>query len=92
MAQRDYKALLEKMLTGFLTEKDPIKAMLEWLLTELKRSESEDSWREFMRKLMRRRVRRVQMFISDAHKRIQAAVKKEWLRASLQRCKPLNRI
>jgi len=40
MAQRDYKALLEKMLTGFLTEKDPIKAMLEWLLTELKRSES----------------------------------------------------
>ncbi len=28
MAQRDYKALLEGLLTGFLTEEDPVKAML----------------------------------------------------------------
>jgi transposase-like protein len=46
-------------------------------LRELKRSESEDSWREFMRKLKGRRVRQVRMFISDAHQGIQAAVKKE---------------
>jgi len=30
MAQRDYKAILEKWLTRFLLEDDPIKAMLEW--------------------------------------------------------------
>ena len=28
MAQRDYKALLGGLLTGFLTEEDPVKAML----------------------------------------------------------------
>jgi len=41
MARRDYKALLEGLLTGFLTEEDPVKAMLEWLLTELMKIESE---------------------------------------------------
>jgi len=41
MAQRDYKALLEKMLTGFLLEEDPLKAMLEWLTEELMRVEVE---------------------------------------------------
>jgi len=41
MAQRDYKALLEKMLTGFLLEEDPLKAMLEWLTEELMRVEAE---------------------------------------------------
>jgi len=34
MAQRDYKRILQGLLTGFLAEEDPIKAMLEWLLTE----------------------------------------------------------
>jgi len=29
MAQKDYKAFLEKWLTRFLLEDDPIKAMLE---------------------------------------------------------------
>jgi len=41
MARRNYKALLEGLLTGFLTEQDPVKAMLEWLLTELIKIESE---------------------------------------------------
>jgi hypothetical protein len=41
MAQRDYKAFLEKWLTRFLLEDDPIKAMLEWLLAELMRVEAE---------------------------------------------------
>jgi hypothetical protein len=35
MAQRDYKAILQGLLRGFLTEEDPIKARLKWLLTEL---------------------------------------------------------
>ena len=39
--RRDYKALLEGLLTGFLTEEDPVKAMLEWLLGELMKIESE---------------------------------------------------
>ena len=81
-----------KLLTEFLTEKDPIKARLERLSTDPMWEGSEDAWRESMGKLKRRGVRRVRMFISDAHQGIQAAVKKEWLRASLQRCKPLNRI
>jgi putative transposase len=41
MAQRDYKAFLEKWLTRFLLEDDPIKAMLEWLLGELMKVEAE---------------------------------------------------
>jgi transposase-like protein len=41
MAQKDYKTILQGLLTGFLTEEDPIKAMLEWLLTELMRVEVE---------------------------------------------------
>jgi len=41
MAQRDYKRILQGLLTGFLVEEDPIKAMLEWLLTELMRVEVE---------------------------------------------------
>lgn len=59
----------------------------EVLAVEPMWEESEDSWREFMRKLKRRGIRRVRMFISDAHQGIQAAVKKEWLGASWQRCK-----
>jgi len=31
MARRDYKAFLQGLLTGFLTEEDPVKSMLEWL-------------------------------------------------------------
>ena len=49
--------------------------------------ESEDSWREFMRKLKKRGLRRVCMVISDAHQGLQAAVRKEWIGASWQRCK-----
>ncbi|NPV84138.1 MAG: hypothetical protein HPY46_11225, partial [Candidatus Aminicenantes bacterium] len=41
MAQRDYKGLLGKLLTGFLVEQDPLKAMLEWLAEELMRVEAE---------------------------------------------------
>jgi len=43
--------------------------------------------REFMRKLKKRVVRRVRMFISDAHQGTLTVVKKEWLGASWQRCK-----
>ena len=49
--------------------------------------EKEESWQEFMRKLKRWGVRRVRMFISDAHQGRQAAVKKEWIGTSWQRCK-----
>ncbi|MBC7363218.1 MAG: transposase [Candidatus Aminicenantes bacterium] len=41
MAQKDYKTILQGMLTGFLAEEDPIKAMLEWLLRKLMRVELE---------------------------------------------------
>ncbi|MBC7364161.1 MAG: hypothetical protein H5U07_06430 [Candidatus Aminicenantes bacterium] len=41
MAHRDYKTILPELLTGFLVEEDPIKTMLEWLLTELMRVEAE---------------------------------------------------
>ena len=68
-------------------EEYPITARLKWLLTELMRVENEDLWRDFLRKLKKRGVRRGLMFISDAHQGIQAAVKKEWLGASWQRCK-----
>jgi len=64
-----------------------LKGQRECLAVEPMWEESEDSWREFMRKLKKRGVRRVRMTISDAHQGIQAAVKKEWLGASWQRCK-----
>ncbi|MGB9864328.1 MAG: IS256 family transposase, partial [Candidatus Saccharicenans sp.] len=41
MAQRDYKGLLGKLLTQFIVEEDPLKAMLEWLAEELMRVEAE---------------------------------------------------
>ena len=49
--------------------------------------ESEDSWREFFRKLKKRGMKRVCLCVSDAHAGIQAAVRKELLGASWQRCK-----
>jgi putative transposase len=49
--------------------------------------ESEDSWRVFFRKLKTRGMKRTALCISDAHLGIQAAVRKEWLGASWQRCK-----
>ena len=64
-----------------------IKGQREVLAVEPMWEESEESWREFMRKLKRRGVRKVRMFISDAHQGIQAAVRKEWIGASWQRCK-----
>ncbi|MBC7350118.1 MAG: transposase [Candidatus Aminicenantes bacterium] len=95
MAHRDYKTILQGLLTGFLVEEDPIKARLEWWLTELMRVEVEarvgapkgEHSRERKTNYSGYRVRRVRMFISDAHQGIQAAVKKEWLGASWQRCK-----
>jgi transposase-like protein len=48
--------------------------------------ESEDFWREFFRKLKKRGMKRVCLCVSDAHAGIQAAVRKELLGASWQRC------
>ncbi len=59
----------------------------EVLAVEPMWDESEDCWRDFMRKLKRRGVKRVKMFISDAHQGLQQAIKKEWLGATWQRCK-----
>jgi putative transposase len=59
----------------------------EILAVEPMYDESEDSWREFFRKLKKRGLKRVCLCVSDAHAGIQAAVKKELLGASWQRCK-----
>jgi len=49
--------------------------------------ESEETWREFFRKLKRRGVRKICLCISDAHLGIQKALKTEWIGSSWQRCK-----
>lgn len=49
--------------------------------------ESEDSRCEFFRKLKSRGLKKVCLCISDAHAGIQAAVKKELVGTSWQRCK-----
>ena len=49
--------------------------------------ESEETWREFFRKLKRRGVRKIYLCISDAHLGIQKALKSEWIGSSWQRCK-----
>ena len=72
------------MMIAYGVDKD---GQREILAVEPMWEETEDSWREFMRKLKRRGVRRVKMFISDAHAGIQAAVRKEWVGSSWQRCK-----
>jgi len=59
----------------------------EILAVEPMFDESEDSWRVFFRKLKARGMKRSALVISDAHAGIQAAVRKEWLGASWQRCK-----
>lgn len=59
----------------------------EILAVEPMFDESEDSWREFFRKLKKRGLRSVSLCVSDAHSGIQAAVKKELLGSSWQRCK-----
>jgi putative transposase len=59
----------------------------EILAVEPMFDESEDSWRVFFRKLKARGMKRTALCISDAHLGIQAAVRKEWLGASWQRCK-----
>jgi putative transposase len=59
----------------------------EILAVEPMYDESEDSWRAFFQKLKKRGLRRVSLCISDAHAGIQAAVKKELLGSSWQRCK-----
>jgi len=59
----------------------------EILAIEPMLEESEDSWREFFRKLKSRGMQKVSLCISDAHAGIQAAVRAEWLGTSWQRCK-----
>ena len=59
----------------------------EILAIEPMLEESEDSWREFFRKLKARGMQKVSLCISDAHAGIQAAVRTEWLGTSWQRCK-----
>jgi putative transposase len=59
----------------------------EILAVEPMFDESEDSWRAFFQKLKQRGLRRVGLCISDAHAGIQAAVRKELLGTSWQRCK-----
>jgi len=59
----------------------------EILAVEPMFDESEDSWRVFFRRLKSRGMMRTELCISDAHAGIQAAVRKEWLGASWQRCK-----
>jgi putative transposase len=49
--------------------------------------ESEETWREFFRKLKHRGVRKICLCISDAHLGIQKAMKTEWIGSSWQRCK-----
>jgi putative transposase len=49
--------------------------------------ESEETWREFFRKLKHRGVRKICLCISDAHQGIQKALKTEWIGSSWQRCK-----
>ena len=59
----------------------------EILAVEPMFDESEDSWRLFFQKLKGRGMKRTALCVSDAHAGIQAAVRKEWLGASWQRCK-----
>jgi hypothetical protein len=59
----------------------------EILAVEPMFDESEDSWPAFFQKLKKRGLRRVNLCISDARSGIKAAVKKELLGASWQRCK-----
>ena len=59
----------------------------EILAVEPMFDETEDSWRAFFRKLKGRGMKRLSLCISDAHAGIQAAVRKEWLGTSWQRCK-----
>ena len=41
MAQTHYKALLGKVLLGFITDKDPVFAMLEWVAHQMMLIEAE---------------------------------------------------
>ncbi len=59
----------------------------EILAVEPMFDESETSWCLFFRKIKARGMKRTALCISDAHSGIQAAVRKEWLGASWQRCK-----
>ena len=59
----------------------------EILAIELMFEESEPTRREFLRKLKKRGARKICLCISDAHSGLQAAMKKEWVGSSWQRCK-----
>lgn len=59
----------------------------EILAIEPMLEESEPTWREFFRKLKKRGVRKICLCISDPHSGLQAAMKKEWVGSSWQRCK-----
>ncbi len=41
MAANHYKGLLRKVLLGFITEQDPIQAMLEWVARQMMLIEAE---------------------------------------------------
>jgi len=59
----------------------------EILAVEPMLEESAETWGDFFRRLKKRGVRKITLCISDAHAGIQAAVRKEWIGASWQRCK-----
>lgn len=59
----------------------------EILAIEPMLEESEETWREFFKKLKYRGIKRIELCVSDAHAGIQAAVRKEWIGTSWQRCK-----
>ena len=63
------------------------EAKRDILAVEPMYDETEDSWREFFRKLKGRGVKRIRLCVSDAHQGIQNALKKEWIGSSWQRCK-----
>jgi transposase-like protein len=59
----------------------------EILAVEPMLEESAETWGDFFQRLKKRGVRKITLCISDAHAGIQAAVRKEWIGASWQRCK-----
>lgn len=59
------------------------REILTWRLGDV---ESEETWSEVFRELKRRGLKGVQVVVSDGHEGIQAAVAKQFIGASWQRC------
>ena len=57
------------------------------LTVEPMHNESEETYRTLFQKLKERGVKNVWLCISDAHKGLQAAIRKEFIETSWQRCK-----